>query len=592
MNLRETIASIGEMHGLKIDGESYETKIRKSIVEILNQIPKDKKVAIRGAGTHTSELLSLEGCSARFECILDYAVKENDILRIKEQEWPLYPSSAIDQLDIDVVVISSYTRRKEIREELQKNEKPLIIIDLYDELQKMDLDVNAPFYYNTEDTYDNVIYYRKAYLANQDARNLKNLIVAYLKIFDFINFEYFSKKYICNRYEDYQNVQKALHEIRAQLDDVKEQLKKRTQRDIITIWNDQVDYNDLQYTSYIQEESKNSMFFENAYTMTPFTVPTFLEMFQGLKSIDDRIYFNRHSVSDKDNSEVIRELEAAGYEFVYIGDEADAKLFKENNVMSHFTYNSSCVRCMDLLQKLLDAQKPVCMILHELVETHNPYLNGELSSAKWYEWPTFAGSSEAFALEQKKKSLAYWDKQLAFYMEFVPDNCIKIFMSDHGTRYNYQPIYKEPSTHILFFITGRDVPQKKCKGLFSIYNYNKVIQSIIKNEYKDEKIFSDYVLMQETNIFNSTALRYYIKNNAEECTCGWRAVRTQNELFVKLSSGKKYYYLLPDEDSDCLSQADPERIKQLDELAGDKFEDTSEYERELAFFRKQFETHE
>ena len=96
-------------------------------------------------------------------------------------------------------------------------------------------------------------------------------------------------------------------------------------------------------------------------------------------------------------------------------------------------------------------RKPVCVILHELVETHNPYLSGGLDNSKYYEWPAFGGESEEAAMEQRKKSVLYWDKQLEFYINFMPDRCIKIFMSDHGARYNFQPIYKEATTHIIFF---------------------------------------------------------------------------------------------------------------------------------------------
>ncbi len=592
MNIKETIAVIAEKYGLYVSEESFETKIKDAIVQILNQVPKDKKIAIRGAGEHTRELLSLEGLTAGFECILDYASLEKGTCEIAGKEWDIYPSSAIDELDIDIVVVSSYTHRKRIYEELEKNGEQFEIIDLYEELQKMNLNVNAPFYKNAEDTYENVIYYRKVYLTDKNALNLKNLIVAYLKIYDFINFRKYVREYIDNGYEDSEHIEMAFNEIQLLLQRVKTQLKSRAQRDIIVIWNDQVGYCDLQYAAYMEKISKNSMFFENAYTMTPFTMPTFFEMFQRLKSLDDGIYHKPRFVTNRENSEVIRDLESAGYEFVYIGDEASATIFETDNTMPSYPYNSSCIRCVDLLQKLLNTEKPVCVILHALTETHNPYLSGELDSAKWYEWPRFEGGSEEIALEQMKESLAYWDKQLEYYMGFMPETCIKLFMSDHGKRYNCQPIYKDPTTHILFFIVGDNVPQKRCKKMFSLYDFCKVIRSIIKNDYQEADIFDEYVLMQETNIFHNATVEYYIENNVEERSYAWRAVRTEEELYVKLSSGKKYYYLIPDEQNNCIAQADEKRIKWLDELAGDKFEDASDYAEKLAFFRKQFETHE
>ncbi len=592
MNIKKSIKSIMEKYCLYISGKLYETNIIEEIVKILNNIPENKTIAIRGAGYHTEKLLSIEGCTAQFKYIFDYSKKEKEIVEIAGKEREIYPCSIIDSVDFDIIIISSYTHRKRIREELEKSQRQFEILDLYDELHKSGLDVNAPFYFNTSGTYEYVLYYRKKYIKNENAVNLKNLIVAYLGIYDFINFEKFAREYINKKYPDYNNVYMALNEILSLLSSVKEKLKQRTKKDIITVWNDQLDYNWLKYTSYMQKVSENSMFFENAYTMAPFTVSVLLGIFQGLKPIDDGIYHEEFPHIDNCNSNIIKELELSGYTFLYIGDYADSGLFNEKYVIGHYTYNSSCIGCIDLIQELLNEEKPVCVILHALVETHNPYLSGGSDEAEYYEWPLFGGKSEKDALKQRKKSVAYWDEQLGFYMDFISDNCIKIFMSDHGARYNIQPIYKEQTTHIIFFITGDGVPNGKYNGMFSIYDFYKVIHCILKNNYDEKIIFSDYVLIQETSVFNKTTIRYYIKNNATDCLYGFRAVRTERELYVKLESGKKYYYLLPDEETDCINKADKERLEWLDALAGDKFEKLDGFEKEIENFQEQFDTHE
>ena len=592
MDIVESITSIEKKYGLNNLGGLYGEDIKKEIAKILNHIPKDKIVAVRGAGEHTEKLLSLEGCNICVKYIFDYKIQKKGTVEIAGKKFFMYPCSAIADIDIDIIIISSYSHRKEIRMELEKYKKNFIILDLYDELKDNGLNVNAPFYRNASDTYENVIYYRKKYFAESNAFNLKNLVAAYLKIYDFINFEKFSRKYIDGRYTDYKDIQGVMDEIQNLLKCVKIKIKKRKQRDIIIVWNDQLDYSYLKYMPYMHEISKNSMFFENAYTMTPFTAATLWEMFQGLKSIDDGIYHNIPEVISQFNSNIIKELVFEGYRFIYIGDEWDAGLFEGKYTAPYYTYGSSCIRCVRLLQELLNSDKPVCIILHELTETHNPYLSGELNDSKFHEWPTFGGSTEELAMEQKRKSAIYWDKQLEFYMGFMSDNSIKIFMSDHGTRYNIQPIYKEATTHIIFFITGDRIPEGTYKGMFSIYDFYKVINCILKENYSEEEIFSDYVLMQETSIFNRTAIHYYLDNNALESSYAFRAVRTEKELYVKLSSGKKYYYLLPDEETNCIEEADKERVLWLDGLAGDKFEDLNKYEKEIENFRKQFDAHE
>ena len=134
-------------------------------------------------------MLSLQDCNACFKYIFDYAVQKKETIEISDKKFDIYPCSYIEAMNIDIIIISSYSHRKEIRRELEKCHKDFIILDLYDNLKDNGLDVNAPFYRNASDTYENVIYYRKEYFSRKNASNLKKLITAYLKIYDFINFE-------------------------------------------------------------------------------------------------------------------------------------------------------------------------------------------------------------------------------------------------------------------------------------------------------------------------------------------------------------------------------------------------------------------
>ncbi|MDD6070240.1 MAG: hypothetical protein PUC12_05405 [Clostridiales bacterium] len=593
MNIRETINEISNKYNLRICGLTYENKIKQSVRQILNNIPKNKIVGIKGAGEHTSQLLSLSEGAFSPQYIFNKRNKIVESSQIDGKTYTIYPDSYIDKVNLDVMIVSSYAHRREMEQDLKKYSNQFQIIDIYDELLKDGLEVNAPFYRNAEDTYENVLYYRKEYNKNSNATNLKNLIVAYLHICDFINYIKYSKEYIKKGFIDWEIINSAMIEMQNMLDGIKKVVSARKQKDIITIWNDQLGYSELKFAPYMNKASEESLFFENAYTMTPFTVPTFFEMFQGLKSLDDGIYHKQFPVFDSTNSELIEYITKEGYKFVYVGDEADARLFSEEYARGSYTYNSTCIRCVDLLQVLIDEERPVCAILHSLVETHNPYLSGELDSAKWYDWPRFMGDTEETAMKQMKKSLVYWDKQLNYFMNFLSDNAVRIYMSDHGKRFNIQPIYKNDTTHLVFFVLGKDVPSKRLRKMFSIYDYKILLQAIVENRFEEDYLCKDYCLLQETNIFNNATICYYIENGVEECGYAFRAVRTQTELYVKLSSGTQYYYILPDEETNHVCEEKyRHRVKELDKLAGDYFDNPRKYEEELAFFRKKFETHE
>ena len=86
MDIAKSIKSIERKYGLNNVGDGYGERVKKEIVKILNYIPEDKIVAVRGAGEHTRELLSLQNCNACFKYIFDYAVQKKRNNRNFRQE--------------------------------------------------------------------------------------------------------------------------------------------------------------------------------------------------------------------------------------------------------------------------------------------------------------------------------------------------------------------------------------------------------------------------------------------------------------------------------------------------------------------------
>ena len=90
--------------------------VEKSIVQKWKHIPEDARVAIWGAGDHTTqvlmELISLE--EKNTVCFVD----KNRMLHGKKIKGiPILPPGEIEKNDIDYIVISSYAFREEIATE-------------------------------------------------------------------------------------------------------------------------------------------------------------------------------------------------------------------------------------------------------------------------------------------------------------------------------------------------------------------------------------------------------------------------------------------------------------------------------------------
>lgn len=591
MNIFKTLNNILDSYNIKISGETYQDIINEKVRSIIfRMINEDKKVAIRGAGEHTTNLLKLVP-ELKVEYIFDRNVSDEEECIINHKRYKLKPDNIVN--NIDCVIISSFAHRKKMTSEIKELDESIEIIDIYEILNNNGFCVNEPFFKITRESYESFIYYRNKYEEENTPENLKSVIKSSVDICDFINFYNYCNIYINNKYEGYKEVFNAKHEVEKLFFKVKEIIQARDSKDIVMIWNDQVGYSELPKMKYVYKMSKKSLFFKKAYTMTPFTYPVFMEMFQNLKSLDDNIYTNQYPKINYDNSKFLKRVEDAGYNFVYIGDESDGSLFANVDVITKYTYGSSNVRALEMLQKLICDKRPLFILLHALVETHNPYLSADLNIPIWYEWPYFQGDSQECVSMQADVSLKYWDKQLEYYMNFLGENAIKIFMSDHGKRFGTLPIYHDVTTHVLCFVTGKNIPNVKYNKVFSLFDFNRLVKAILSEDYNQDKICSDMIFFQETAIFNKTAIRYYIERECLEASMAFRAVRTENELFVRISNGTEHYYINGDEANDRIFEKCYEsRVNYLRNYVSNNFDKAALNQEMLELFRDKYETHE
>lgn len=596
-DLNHQLEEIMQKYGIRQMGESYYDMILYHIGDILKKTCDGKRIVIRGCGRHTRHLLEVMPFSPNIIAFSDRKSSDNMFYKWNEKEYPVLPMERLAEVSADVVLISSYTYRKEIREELGQHCKHICIIDIYDELIKRNFNLQEPFYNNTQKTYDNILLERIAYKnaenREEEEKHLRNMIYYSLRIRDFLNAFSYLEDYVNNDYRDSNRYQEFYERLKEFLEKIRGKFQERTERDIIIVWNDQLGYNELSYVPFIRQSAETGISFQNAFTTVPFTFGTFWAMFEKQLSVEDRIYFVKH---DKigENNRIIRMLEQKGYGFYYIGDGPTAKYFEEPYRKGYPSYDSSCVRCFDMLETLLNAETKMCIMLHGLVETHNPYLSGELEHAQWYEWP-YRDTSLEPVIEQIELSARYWDRELAFYLEILHANSSRILMSDHGKRYLNEPIYNDLANHVIFIMQDKRVKATKENRMFSLINLEQAIDYLSDEILSDEKyknIFSDVIRQQEVGIFNQTAIRYYMENGNQEALMPYRAVRGIEDKYILLSSGKEYYFRMPDEEQNEIDNPlYQKRIEELRKLAGNVFFNRVEYEMELQRFRRQYETH-
>lgn len=116
---------------------------RKLLIHLyLKDRLKNKSIAIKGAGTHTTEILKLLDNEVDVKCIVVDKITDKYVF-----PYPVITMNQLQDYQVDLVLISSYRYAKEMKEELRSMDSTYEIFDLYEELASMGIVLEKEFYY-------------------------------------------------------------------------------------------------------------------------------------------------------------------------------------------------------------------------------------------------------------------------------------------------------------------------------------------------------------------------------------------------------------------------------------------------------------
>lgn len=415
---------------------------------------------------------------------------------------------------------------------------------------------------------------------------LTEIIRIYLAIRDFENAFKYMEEYNVNGYSHY-DFRAMKVDIEVFLQDLKKKLADDKRRNIIIRWFDAVRYDEWESMPYLFQMSKAGIRFKNAYTVMPYTSATMRTMLTGKYLIDDKIY--EIDKFDEDTCGLLKDLDEHGYLFRII----DYTRFTKNFDRKYVPYKPlptdytvypllEWIGICEILRS--DPQQKLCLLIHELPETHAPYVGGDATV-----YNSFNSMLDGTLLQnnhwisgmktQIEESRRYVDNIFRFYKSMESDNAADIYMSDHGKFGHYgkkELITDYENVHICLAVKGKDIEPACEEGIFSLVNFRQLIKYAIQpSDFTKKCCLSEYAVIQQLPVYNAPAARRWLTSQLElEGLMQTTGIITDKDILQEFTTGKREYYLLDNLDDNKSDIPEyRERIKYLHDLHKTNFID-------------------
>lgn len=306
------------------------------------------------------------------------------------------------------------------------------------------------------------------------------------------------------------------------LGEIKDALSNRTKRDILIHWVDKVPYKDIDNAEFLYNEIRpNSIFFTHMYTMSPFTVPSFVQMFAGKKPVDDGGWGEWFSGGKSvDQYKVIKDLESSGYKFLSFC--RDFRNFPVAYIPSEPLDSYACASDIlwNSLNYCLNSLEPLVILAHICLETHEPFWSTDMDDLS-------IGDNDL----RYKLGIKAVDDQLRFYNDLYNENLVSIYLSDHGKE-DFQSRF-----HCLFSIYAPNIYKpKEFDGLCCWLDFGSILHCIMND--KDvcyDELNRDYVQLQEFNWLDGKAQVNVFRKKGEISWLlrGFRGALTKKYIYLK-----------------------------------------------------------
>lgn len=480
----------------------------------------------------------------------------------------------VDSINIEQntksVLIISYDDHAEWKEKLFAYFNGEVeIIDLYEELERAGFSLSKEYYEifdSIRDPYADINRIRRRIKeCNSGVEDLYyELIYLCIEIRDFRNALFYIEEYL----DTYTNdaVSGLYDGLRELFEAIGHEIKTLSGESIIMCWVDAIQYDVLDEMPYLHREKDSTLCFENSYTVSPFTIPTYYTIFCKKRCIEDNLPLYKHDTITVKNSPLLEYLDKNGYLFLRHGDSLN--IFENENCSYGVQKNDAAelVTQYEMVKnvkfyKEFDSKEDICPILlwsslrdvllfekvftlpHIVMETHTPYISPKYDG-------NYVNSEFAPNVDQVNSARSYVDEQLKFYCDIWKGHVKEILMSDHGkveygnTGRKYTDIH-----HTFLMCHGKELPVRRCPEMFSYMNFIELVRYVVEPKRNClSSLFSESVQLEDLDKYGIGAissLKGKQTNIEKSGLLGYQAVRTQEGMLVERNDGKESFFKYP-----------------------------------------------
>lgn len=339
---------------------------------------------------------------------------------------------------------------------------------------------------------------------------------------------------IANEVDD-DRLKKCWLEVVSLLEEIREKMMKRKQRDIVIYYMSALSEKKSSDMKYLQSRKENSYYFTNAYTVMHYTDATIQTIFRGVKPVTDA----EMSILqlNKSNSELIRTIYDKGYEFRICSGYLSRFFDREFHVPGTRKGSPYSKELWNGFNAMLNTSNPTVWLLHEYLETHEPFLTPYNETLE---------VSLKYVINGRQET----DKQLEFYDNLISPVPYRIYMSDYGIHSHKHRF------HSVLQVYHKQWTSKVIDALYSHLDFARIIYQILDEGKLDISGYNRwYVPIEEPDRYYLQDVKTMLKENKyiEALHLGYTGVIDGKNIYIRYRTGEECFFeisQLPDEGVD------------------------------------------